>query len=57
MKKVRHDKIIELIGKYEIETQEELGKRLHESGFPVTQATISRDIRSLRRLFPEISGS
>ncbi len=47
MKRTRQSKILELIGRYEIETQEELGKRLHASGFPVTQATISRDIREL----------
>lgn len=47
MKRTRQNKILELIRQYEIETQEELGKRLHESGFPVTQATISRDIREL----------
>ena len=47
MKRTRQNKILELISQYEIETQEELGKRLHESGFPVTQATISRDIREL----------
>ena len=47
MKRTRQNKILELIGLYEIETQEELGKRLYESGFRVTQATISRDIREL----------
>ena len=45
MKRVRQNKILELIGEYDIDTQEELGKRLHESGFRVTQATISRDIK------------
>ncbi len=48
MKTGRHAKIIELIGKYYIETQEELAARLHEEGFPVTQATVSRDIRELK---------
>ncbi len=47
MKSRRQNKIIELIGKHEIETQEELGVRLQEAGFQVTQATISRDIREL----------
>lgn len=47
MKSRRQKKIIELIDKYEIETQEELGSRLLEAGFQVTQATISRDIREL----------
>ncbi len=46
MKVERHSKIVELIGKYEIGTQEELAQRLNESGFHVTQATVSRDMRS-----------
>ncbi len=48
MKKARHEKIIELIAKYEIETQEELVDRLRDSGYEVTQATVSRDIRELK---------
>ena len=48
MKIRRHDKIRELISKYEIETQEELAERLNMEGFNVTQATISRDIRELK---------
>lgn len=48
MKKSRHEKIIELIGKYEIETQEELADRLKAEGYQVTQATVSRDIRELK---------
>lgn len=48
MKSARRSKIIELIGKYRIETQEELADKLLEAGFNVTQATISRDIRELR---------
>ena len=48
MKLERHSKIVELIGKYEIETQEELAERLKNAGFNVTQATVSRDIRELR---------
>ena len=47
MKLERHSKIVELIGKYEIETQEELAEHLKEEGYQVTQATISRDIREL----------
>lgn len=47
MKSSRQNKIIELINQYEIETQEELGNRLYNAGFQVTQATISRDIREL----------
>ncbi len=48
MKRNRHDKIIELIQKYDIETQEDLAVRLREAGYKVTQATISRDIRQMR---------
>lgn len=48
MKQERHAKIIELINKYDIETQEELASRLQEAGFQVTQATVSRDIRELK---------
>ncbi|WP_302625129.1 arginine repressor [uncultured Eubacterium sp.] len=47
MKAKRQRKIIELISEYNIETQEELASLLEREGFPVTQATISRDIREL----------
>lgn len=47
MKRIRQAKILELIDQYEIETQEELAKRLLGAGLTVTQATISRDIREL----------
>lgn len=47
MKKSRHEKIVELIEKEQIGTQEELARRLNEAGFLVTQATVSRDIRQL----------
>ena len=48
MKVNRHAKIIELIGKYQVETQEELAAYLTQEGFKVTQATVSRDIRDLK---------
>ena len=48
MKKLRQEKMLDLISRYEIDTQEELIRRLCESGFEVTQATISRDIRELK---------
>lgn len=48
MKVSRHAKIVELIGKYHIETQEELAEHLNMEGFHVTQATVSRDIRDLK---------
>ncbi|NLZ80896.1 MAG: arginine repressor [Clostridiales bacterium] len=48
MKIARHSKIIELINKYDIVTQEELAEKLNSEGFNVTQATVSRDIRELK---------
>lgn len=48
MKYSRHSKILEIINKFEIETQEELAKTLCDGGFNVTQATVSRDIKELR---------
>ena len=48
MKIERHSQIIRLIRQYDIETQEELAEKLNESGFRVTQATVSRDIRELK---------
>lgn len=49
MKKyTRQTKILELISKSEIETQEELAEGLKAMGIDVTQATISRDIKELR---------
>lgn len=48
MKSERHAKIVELIGKHQIETQEELARLLNENGFSVTQATVSRDIKELK---------
>ena len=47
MKKKRHDKILEIINNHEIDTQGELAQLLRGSGFNVTQATVSRDIREL----------
>jgi len=44
----RHSRIIEIISKNEIETQEELIEFLKNEGLNVTQATISRDIRELK---------
>lgn len=44
----RHSKIIEIINSNPIETQEELALFLKHSGFNVTQATVSRDIRELK---------
>lgn len=48
MRAARHEKILEIIEMFPITTQEELLERLRQSGIPVTQATISRDIKHLR---------
>lgn len=48
LKKARHNKILEIIAKQEIETQEELAGLLKKNGYDVTQATVSRDIRELK---------
>lgn len=47
MKKNRQNKIIEIIEKYEVTTQEALKKHLEDEGISVTQATLSRDINEL----------
>lgn len=48
MKKNRHEKIIEIVEKYDVETQDELIEHLRRTGYDVTQATVSRDIRELK---------
>ena len=48
MKSVRQQKIIELITAQDIDTQEGILKGLKQSGFEVTQATVSRDIKELQ---------
>ena len=48
MKSKRQAKMLELIKKHEIETQEELLDYLQKEGYQVTQATVSRDIRELK---------
>ena len=48
MKTKRQSKILELIKKNDIETQDELLSYLLEDGFAVTQATVSRDIREMK---------
>ncbi|MBQ6930147.1 MAG: arginine repressor [Oscillospiraceae bacterium] len=47
MKKNRHKKILSLIQEYNIDRQEVLLEYLNNSGFAVTQATVSRDIKEL----------
>lgn len=48
MKENRQKRMIEIIQKHDVGTQEELAERLREAGFSVTQATVSRDIRELK---------
>ena len=48
MKSRRQEKIINLVTRYEIDTQEELIGMLRREGYDVTQATVSRDIRELK---------
>lgn len=47
MKNLRQQKILEIIEKYDIDTQETLIAKLLEEGFNVTQTTVSRDIKQL----------
>ncbi len=48
IKQRRHEKILEIIHKNDVTTQEELAHLLKKEGFDVTQATVSRDIKSMR---------
>ena len=48
MKFQRQARILDLIEKQEIETQEDLTEQLRTLGYNTTQATISRDIKELR---------
>ncbi|MBQ9902210.1 MAG: arginine repressor [Clostridia bacterium] len=57
MKNNRQKRILEIIRSQNVGTQEELLLRLCESGYSVTQATVSRDINSLRLVkVPDGSG-
>ena len=56
MKSKRHVKILELIRKNDIETQEELSDYLEREGYHVTQATVSRDIRELKLTKVAVTG-
>lgn len=48
MKNKRQKKILEIIEKNAVETQEQLSNLLVDAGFAATQATVSRDIKELR---------
>ncbi len=43
----RQLRILEIIAKHDIDTQEELVARLRDEGYSVTQATVSRDIKDM----------
>ena len=49
MKKNRQEKLLEIIARYDVDTQDELIERLRDCGFETTQATISTSSRSLLR--------
>ena len=48
MKFQRQAKILDLVDRFDIETQEELTDHLRALGYSTTQATVSRDIKELR---------
>ena len=50
MKNVRQTTILSIIEQNDVETQEDLAKKLKDMGIVVTQATVSRDIKELRLL-------
>lgn len=47
MKKDRQDKILEIIARNEVDTQDELIELLKAQNYHVTQATVSRDMKEL----------
>lgn len=47
LKRLRHQVILELVARAPVHSQEELAELLAARGFPVTQATVSRDITEL----------
>lgn len=57
MKYQRQAKIMELVEKYDIETQDELLEKLKEEGFQATQATVSRDIREMNLTKVSVPGA
>lgn len=57
MKNLRQKKILEIIEKYDVETQGDLTKLLEKNGISATQATVSRDIKELRLIKISTGGS
>ena len=56
MKKTRQSVILEVIEKVPVETQQQLLEELKKRGVSATQATLSRDIRSLRLVKKQVAG-
>lgn len=56
MKSSRQDEILRVIREKDVETQEELAAELRKTGYKVTQATVSRDIRELKLIKVAASG-
>ena len=52
----RQQKLLDIIKQYEVETQEELIVMLNNSGYNVTQATVSRDIKELGLIKVSVDG-
>ena len=46
-KRLRHHRILELVAREPLATQDELVRRLAREGLHITQATLSRDIKEL----------
>ncbi len=55
MRYSRQNKILELITKNNVETQEQLCQLLKDAGYDVTQATVSRDIKELQLIKTQAS--
>ncbi len=56
IRSVRFEEIKRLIASEEIQSQQELLKRLNEEGYDVTQGTVSRDIRDLKLMRVALPG-
>ncbi|MBQ9112133.1 MAG: arginine repressor [Clostridia bacterium] len=48
MKNERQARILEIVSRFEVQTQEEITELLQSEGFKVTQATVSRDLKDLK---------
>ena len=55
MKHDRHAAILDIINNHDVETQVELRDYLEQAGYNTTQATVSRDIKSLQLV--KVAGS